>query len=58
MQLFSAAAAMGFGPHQVDQWEPWQYRAAYDGWVASKVPPQARAPSDADFEAAVARSVH
>lgn len=58
MEIFGAAAAMGFGPHEVDRWEPWQFRAAWDGWKATKVAPKTRAPSAAEFEAAVARTMH
>lgn len=49
---------MGFGPEQVDQWEPQQFRAVYLGWVRANSPPQAKAPSDDDFQKLVSRVVH
>lgn len=53
---------MGFGAHEIDQWEPYQFRAAWEGWKSTKVPPKPRAPSEEDYRAAVsrdmARSVH
>lgn len=49
---------MGFGPSEVDEWEPYQFAAVYRGWKAANSKPEAKAPSDEDFRAAVARTVH
>lgn len=49
---------MGFGSDQIDTWEPWQLAAAQRGWMKANSPPKARAPSDEEFRAAIARTVH
>jgi hypothetical protein len=56
--IYRALAAAGFGPDQVDRWEPYQILAAFAGWRAANSQPTARAPSDAEFEEAVSRSIH
>jgi hypothetical protein len=55
--LYEAATVMGFAA-VIDQWEPWQVGAAMRGWRAANCPPKVRAPSDAEFRAAVERTVH
>jgi len=50
---------MGFGPDQVDAWEPYQFTAAWRGWKAANTPPgKPRAPTDEEYRRAVARTVH
>lgn len=48
---------IGFGPHQVDRWEPYQIMAVYRGYIAAHTQPKAQAPTDEEFRAAVARTV-
>lgn len=49
---------MGYGPDQVDRWEPWQIAAVYTTWREANTPPTTKAPTDAEFRAAVAATVH
>ena len=50
---------MGFGPEQVDQWEPYQFAAAWRGWKRANTKPTGpKPPSDEEFRRAVARTVH
>lgn len=49
---------MGFGPAEADLWEPYQFAAAWRAWRATKTPPTPKAPSDEEYRAAVARTVH
>lgn len=49
---------MGSAPDQVDRWEPWQFRAAYEGFKATKAEHTAKPPSVAEYEAAVAKYVN
>jgi hypothetical protein len=49
---------MGFSPQAVDEMEPWQLFEAFKGWAKANSPKQDKAPSDEEFERAVARTVH
>jgi len=50
---------MGFGADVIDGWEPYQFVAARRGWIAANCPPQGpSAPTDDEFRAAVARTMH
>lgn len=49
---------MGFGPAEVDGWEPYQFIAAWRGWRDANSPGEARAPSAEEYRAAVSRTVH
>jgi hypothetical protein len=57
-EIYGAAAIMGFGPAEADTWEPYQFAAAWRAWRAAKTPPTPKAPSDEEYRAAVARTVH
>lgn len=48
---------MGFGPDQVDRWEPYQIVAVYRGYKRAHTPPKTKAPSDDQIAAAMARHV-
>lgn len=48
---------MGFGPEQVDQWEPYQFAAAWRGWKRANTPPKARPPTDEEYRQAVAKAL-
>lgn len=49
---------IGFGPDQVDRWEPYQIMAVYTGYRAASTPPAKASPSDEEFRRAVAATVH
>lgn len=49
---------MGFAPQAVDDMEPWQMVEAFRGWAKANSPKQHSAPTDAEFERAVAKTVH
>jgi spore germination cell wall hydrolase CwlJ-like protein len=48
---------MGFGPDQVDRWEPYQFTAACRGWKAAHSAQKTASPTAAEFRAAVAKKV-
>lgn len=59
MEIYGAAAAMGFAPDEVDRWEPYQFSAAYQGWrMANTVESKPKAPSAEEYQAALAKTVH
>jgi hypothetical protein len=58
LDLYAAAAVMGFGADQVDLWEPYQFSAAWLGWRTANAVQPVKAPSDDEFRLAVAMTVH
>jgi hypothetical protein len=49
---------MGLASTAVDQMEPWMLSSAYRAYVAANTVPAARPPSDAEYRAAIAQTVH
>jgi hypothetical protein len=46
---------MGIPGGDIDQMEPWMLAAAYVAWNTANSAPEAKAPSDEEYRAAVAR---
>jgi hypothetical protein len=57
VDIYGAAAIMGC-LSTIETMEPWQFAAAWKGYEAAHAPPKTRAPSDDQFRAAVARTMH
>ncbi|HTN41814.1 MAG TPA: hypothetical protein VLZ84_11720, partial [Asticcacaulis sp.] len=55
VDLYAGLGVIGYGPDQVDRWEPYQIMAIYQGYITANSPKTAKPPTDEEFRAAVAR---